>query len=52
MIVGDSLTSDILGGLNANIATCWFNKRNKINKTDIQPHYEISDLSELIDIVE
>lgn len=52
IIVGDSLTSDIMGGLNANIATCWFNKRNKINQTDIQPHYEISDLSELIDIVE
>ncbi len=27
IIVGDSLTSDILGGINAGIATCWFNFR-------------------------
>ena len=29
LIVGDSLTSDILGGKNANISTCWFNIRQK-----------------------
>ena len=27
LIIGDSLTSDILGGINANIDTCWFNYR-------------------------
>ncbi|MFU0761131.1 YjjG family noncanonical pyrimidine nucleotidase [Staphylococcus pasteuri] len=52
IIVGDSLTSDILGGKNANIATCWFNLRNKENNTTIQPDYEIKSLKELIDIVE
>ncbi|GGI35172.1 YjjG family noncanonical pyrimidine nucleotidase [Staphylococcus capitis] len=52
IIVGDSLTSDVRGGLNANIKTCWFNYREKENNSNIQPHYEISNLTELIDIVE
>ena len=52
IIVGDSLTSDILGGYNAQIATCWFNLRGKENQTSIQPDYEIKSLKELIDIVE
>ena len=52
IIVGDSLTSDVMGGLNANIKTCWFNYREKENNSNIQPHYEISNLTELIDIVE
>ena len=41
-----------MGGLNANIQTCWFNYREKENNSNIQPHYEISNLSELINIVE
>ena len=52
IIVGDSLTSDVMGGLNANIQTCWFNYREKENNSNIQPHYEIINLSELINIVE
>lgn len=52
IIVGDSLTSDILGGYNARIATCWFNLRGKENQTSIQPDYEIKSLKELIHIVE
>lgn len=47
MIVGDSLTSDVKGGLLAGIDTCWFNIRNINNVTDIQPHYEIKKLHEL-----
>lgn len=52
IIVGDSLTSDVLGGLNANIKTCWFNYRERNNDSNIQPHFEIKNLSELINIVE
>ncbi len=47
IIVGDSLSSDILGGINAEIKTCLFNPHGKENKTDIKPHYEIRALSEL-----
>ena len=47
MIVGDSLTSDILGGKNAGMKTCWVNPKGKIAPADIQPDYEIKALSEL-----
>ncbi|KOS68308.1 HAD family hydrolase [Lysinibacillus contaminans] len=47
LIVGDSLTSDIKGGLRAGIDTCWFNIRDIDNTSDIQPHYEIKKLNEL-----
>lgn len=47
MIVGDSLTSDILGGKNAGIATCWVNPQHKSPRPDIQPDYQIEALSQL-----
>ncbi len=52
IIVGDSLTSDVLGGKNAGIATCWFNVRNKKNNSGINPDYEIKSLRELVDLIE
>lgn len=51
LIVGDSLTSDIQGGINFGIDTCWFNPNKSVNKTGIKPTYEISNLMELKDIV-
>lgn len=51
IIVGDSLTSDILGGINAGIATCWFNPKGKPGRTDIVPDYQITSLSELLEII-
>lgn len=47
-IVGDSLTSDIQGGINASITTIWYNPSKKSNHTAIKPDYEITDLNELI----
>jgi len=47
MIVGDSLTSDILGGINAGIATCWVNPKGKKARADICPDYEIESLAKL-----
>lgn len=47
MIIGDSLTSDILGGKNAGIATCWFNRAGKAPRRDIVPDFEIHRLEEL-----
>ncbi len=46
IIIGDSLTSDILGGKNAGITTCHFNPRGK-QYSEIVPEYEIRSLSEL-----
>lgn len=44
LIIGDSLTSDIQGGINAGIDTCLYNPARKANTTGISPVYEISDL--------
>ena len=52
MIVGDSLTSDILGGINAGIATCWVNPGHKPGKPEIQPDYEIESLAQLEELLE
>ncbi len=47
IIVGDSLTSDIQGGINAGIRTCWFDLRGKGNHTSIEPDFVITSLEEL-----
>lgn len=47
VIVGDTLTSDILGGINAGIKAVYFNPKKRENTTGILPHYEISSLDEL-----
>ena len=51
IVVGDSLTSDIQGGANSGLATCWFNPLKKPNSTPITPTYEIRMLAELLPIV-
>lgn len=52
LMVGDSLTSDIRGGRNAGIRTCWFNPRGRSCREDIRPDAEIRALSELPDLLE
>ena len=47
LMVGDNPDSDILGGLNAGLHTCWVNADNKPEPTDIKSHYQVSSLSEL-----
>ncbi|MBQ7870825.1 MAG: YjjG family noncanonical pyrimidine nucleotidase [Oscillospiraceae bacterium] len=51
LIIGDSLTSDILGGINAGIRTCWFNPRHKPANPAIRPDFEVHSLKELEDIL-
>ncbi|KOA18336.1 pyrimidine 5'-nucleotidase YjjG [Clostridium homopropionicum DSM 5847] len=51
LIVGDSLTSDIKGGANFGIDTCWFNPKHLENTTEIKPVYEIHSLNQLKDIL-
>ena len=52
LIIGDSLTSDIQGGVNAGIDTCWFNPWGNVNKLKLTPNYELTDLRQIINIVE
>ena len=52
MIVGDSLTSDILGGIRSGIATCWVNPRQQPPRPDICPDHEIRSISQLESLLE
>ncbi len=47
VIIGDSLSSDIKGGINAGITTVWFNPKEIENDSDIKPDYTIKELSEV-----
>ena len=47
VIVGDSLSSDILGGINAGVRTVWFNPRNLVPNVDFRADYEIKNLKDL-----
>ncbi len=51
IIVGDSLGSDILGGRDYGLTTCWFNPEGKENHTDIEPDYEIDALGGLLTVL-
>lgn len=51
LIVGDSLTSDIKGGVQAGIATCWFNAGGEANTSEYCPDYEIEDLHQIFAII-
>jgi len=47
LMVGDSLSSDIRGGVNAGIHTCWYNPDGATCREDLAPTYEIRALHEL-----
>ena len=51
LMVGDSLTSDIQGGANAGLDTCWFNPNHTENPGKVSPTYEIASLEELYPLV-
>ena len=52
LMVGDSLTSDIRGGKNAGIRTCWFAPQGQPSRPDIRPDYRICALEELPALLE
>ena len=47
LIIGDSLTSDIQGGMNAGIDTCWYNPEGLLAPANYRITYEIQHLSQL-----
>jgi len=51
IIIGDNLYSDIKGGKNFGIKTCWFNPGREENITDIIPDYQIENLKQIPEIV-
>ena len=52
LMVGDSLSSDILGGINAGLPTCWVNPRHKPHPENITPDYQIEALSQLPELLQ
>ena len=52
LMVGDSLTSDILGGKNAGLRTVWVNPHHKTAPDHLKPDYEIEYLADLPALLE
>lgn len=52
LIIGDSLTSDMRGGNNAGILTCWYNPKGLENNKGVKLDYEIRHLNEVMNILE
>lgn len=52
LIVGDSLTSDIKGGILYGIPTCWYRPEGTANNSEYKPDYEISRLEEVCRLIE
>jgi YjjG family noncanonical pyrimidine nucleotidase len=49
VMIGDGLSSDIQGGINAGIDTVWYNPTKK-SSGNLTPTYEIADLRALLDL--
>lgn len=51
LVIGDSLSSDIAGGVGYGLDTCWYNPLGVQDKNDNSITYEIRELRELLDIL-
>jgi len=51
LIIGDSLTSDIKGGINAGIDSCWLDLEGTADNPDIVPTYKIDNLEKIFDLI-
>ena len=47
LVVGDNLYSDIKGGINAGLDTCWVNFKGEENTSEIKPTYTVQGFEEL-----
>jgi 2-haloacid dehalogenase len=52
LIIGDSLTSDMRGGVDYGIDTCWYNPASEARPDNLPITHEIRHLHELLEIVE
>lgn len=52
LIIGDSLTSDIRGGINCGVRTCWFDPKGLPPRADIPADYTVRSLAEIPALVE
>jgi 2-haloacid dehalogenase len=52
LIIGDGLTSDIRGGVDYGIDTCWYNPKAEVYPADLPITYEIRHLHELLELLD
>ncbi|MBO5409363.1 MAG: YjjG family noncanonical pyrimidine nucleotidase [Clostridia bacterium] len=52
IIIGDSLSSDMKGGINVGLDTMWYNPKKVPNRLNIPVTYEVSDFSQIEAILE
>lgn len=52
VMVGDKLSTDILGACQSNIPSVWLNRKKLDRYMDVEPDYEIHHLQELVDLLQ
>ena len=52
LIIGDSLTSDMQGGINVGIDCCWYRNPGEENPENLPVDYEIQELHEIYRVLE
>lgn len=52
LMVGDSLTSDMAGGLNAGVRCCWYNPQGFPAPEGLRPDWEITDLNQVEELLD
>ena len=51
LIIGDSLSADIMGGVNAGIDTCWYHPAGDDAEGGIRPTYTVRNYEELLSLL-
>lgn len=51
-MIGDHLDRDVRGANRAGMGSVWFNPKKKENLSSVKPHFEISELPALLDIIQ
>ena len=52
LVIGDSLASDIKGGMNMGMDTCWYNGKSIPAIDGLRPTYEIRKITELYEVLD
>jgi FMN phosphatase YigB (HAD superfamily) len=50
IIIGDGILSDISGGINAGMNTCWYNRKRERGPEGIVPQYEITAFGRTVEL--
>lgn len=51
LMIGDNLSSDILGGIRSGIDTCWYDPAGQIPDPEIVPTFRVESFDEICDIL-